>query len=373
GTLFYVYPYYWTYCISAEALLILWDLYHEKNWSARIQRILWTSLPLLIIALPWLIGAWQNRGDVLMAETLTRLGLIHTRWPKGPIHQLQAILAIAAIWWLARSKKDVAAAWPLLSFVGAALVVYNQAILTNAELEFSNHYSIISRISVQLAVVWLLMHLPTHYRWLQLSGVLAISALIILQTISWQNDVWNQFTTHAQSPNRSTDRAVMDALNALPTEQVIVTPLTFATDVAIYTPHYPFFSNATRLMPVANDELVMRARIMRQFFPGDKISPRMVVGTHHINLAVHKRIECRVFNLLPGRSVDCDSIKPEQFLSSLWQEFVTAQRFSGTELFSLLREKHVGYLLAENVPASLLSRLELVATIEPYKLYKLKV
>jgi hypothetical protein len=334
---------------------------------------MWTAVPLLLIGAPWLLQSWQMRGDLIVTETLERLGLIHIRWPKGPIHQLQALLAIAGVWWISKQQHRSQEVVPLLALLGAILVVFNQAIVTNTELEFSNHYSVATNLILKVSLVWMLAHLSWQNVWVQRGTIGALALWVLLQVSVGYQESWQHFYADARAyDERRIINDVSDALNALPREQVIVTPLGIAMYVPVYTTHYPFLSHMSRLMPVADDELIRRAALQRQLFPDDPISERVVVGTRHINLAVHRRIECRVLNLLPFRHHDCEAITPAQFLPSRWQDYSQAPPLSPEALRDELAARHVGYVLAESIPRDLEQWLEVIDAAGPYNVYQLR-
>ena len=260
---------------------------------------------------------------------------------------------------------------PLFVLLGATLVVFNQTILTNAELEFSNHYSIVTNLILRLTVVWLIYIVFYRQKLLGYALIATLTLLITAQTWSRMSEHWSDFTAQASAQeHRQTISKMIEVLEKLPAQQVVATPLSLATYLTIYTSHYPLLSDMSRLMPMADAELVTRTRMMRSLFPDDTLDERITFGTRHINLALHKQIECRMLNFVRLQKESCEDIQARQFLPiDPWSE--SQNPLPAEQLYEALTSRHVGYVLAAEVPDALESKLKLVDTIGTYRLYQL--
>ena len=143
ASLFYIYPYYWTYAVVLLGIFIVGEFIYKKSITRELVKqysLMFAGAFILII--PYLIEQYKSTKLASYRESLRRLGMLQTHFPSGIAIVVTAcfLLAIFLYLW----KKNIIPHSSLTLFVGslilAALVSVNQHIITGKNLEFSSHY-----------------------------------------------------------------------------------------------------------------------------------------------------------------------------------------------------------------------------------------
>ncbi|MDP3999625.1 MAG: hypothetical protein Q8P76_03490 [bacterium] len=145
GSLFYVYPYYWTFALALLAASDCWMF-----WQARkiIWKYLYKYLIIAGVASWYVIHLLQISQLAYYKESMVRIGALYSRWPAGLYTQAFLIASLIAFFVLRKyifPKLDMKAVTEgtldkIAMGLVAGLMVLNQQIITGMQLEFNSHY-----------------------------------------------------------------------------------------------------------------------------------------------------------------------------------------------------------------------------------------
>lgn len=373
GLMLYSYPYHWTYCLIMETLLTLADLRHTQTWRVRWHRLLTFLLPVALLAIPWIGMNLLMQGNIAYQQLLIRLGLQHSHLPTGPAWQIRIVLIGLLVLFVVHRTRQKDLQLPLLLPLLAGLFVFNQTLLTGSELEFSSHYSRLIQIplwtGLLVSLSLLLKKLPYAARSAAYGGL----CVVLLSTICVTRAEMQTFQTITPPlPIRQQHAAIIDALNALPGEQVILTDLAFSQDITLYTNHYPFFAPQTHMYLLPNEDIQKRAAAVRFLLPDEPLSPRMVFGASYANRALNERARCIVFGWIGKADVDRCAKTAEEYLPASWSAIRDGTTLNAQEIMDVLTQTNVRYILLRTVPPLLQPHLIPITTFENYQLYELR-
>ncbi len=180
GLLFYIYAYYWTFYLIFLLLLIAAYFFYNRELSYKIFSIIIGGL---ILATPYFYLNYLASKLPEYTETLTRLGLIYSRFPSGiriVSWSLLGLLAFGfAIW-----RKFIKLGTKTIFFISgilASIIAVNQHLITGRNIEFSSHYSMGAIFFLVFAVAYLWQKLRERHNNLKLlSAVLLIIVLAVV-------------------------------------------------------------------------------------------------------------------------------------------------------------------------------------------------
>ncbi len=139
GILFYVYPYYWTFYLIFFGILAAIYFCKSRELAFRIAAV---AAGGLVLAIPYFYFNYLSSQSLYYTETLTRLGMIYSRFPSGFRIVFWSALGILAFGWFLRRKIIT---WDektifFVSGILASVIAVNQHLLTGKNFEFSSHY-----------------------------------------------------------------------------------------------------------------------------------------------------------------------------------------------------------------------------------------
>jgi hypothetical protein len=367
------YPFHWTFCLAAEALLCIKHLMTEKNTASLIKRIAATTLPFIIAALPWTLMMLSIRGNTDYTETLERLGMLTRHLPSGL--PLQAILVVAGAFTLLMRRKvsasDKAIPNVLLILLLTGLIVLNQPLITGKEAEFSSHYRQIIVFPLWIALLWNMRILLLRLRYLTPVLIACAFLFLIVRTAQSMSIQWKTYETNRlHTSQRESMNDMMERMQMIEGEAVVLTDDDIGRNLTLYTHHYPFFVYETHMYLTDNETIWNRFSVQQALFPEHEYVPRAVLGSSYLNKALHERSVCTLRSII-GLSDELCDIDPAAYLPDRWEE-ARANPPSQETIINTLKDAHVSYLLMKNIPPALSAVAEPIDTFDGYTLARLR-
>ncbi len=258
GLLFYIYPYYWTFYVVFLAILAGIYFIYDRGLSLAMVKVISGGF---VIGIPYFINSYSFSQAPEYAETITRVGLIFSRFPSG-IWIISWAFVLAALFALALKRKlinfnDKTA----LLFIGgilAAVISSNSNIITGKNLEFSSHYRMLSVFffSFSFAYLWKL-YLERNFRYKKIAGMVLLSVALLL---SAQN-TYAYLKQHSvsASPGDQDYALLFNWLNKnMPKDSVIYANDTLSNLIPIYTSNNVFYSENANLFLAGDSEIITR-------------------------------------------------------------------------------------------------------------------
>ncbi len=291
GLLFYIYPYYWTWFIVFLVILIGTCWLRERRYALAC---LVTLAGVCIIGSGYGVLTYSASRSPEYVETMTRLGMIATRFPSGAVVLMITSISLGILLWLLRSRV-VACNRGTLFFIAAfltSMIVVNQHIITGKNFEFSNHYTMqtISMAIFAFGFVW--RHLAYKYR----HYALIIGAIVTVSfVVVGSGRLLQQATTLSpQMAYRQDYAPVFQWLREHASNDAVV----YANEdlsywIPVYTSQNVFFSHNAGLFLVSDTELENRF-LAQHFFDGIderliRDSERVLFGIRYVDQQGHVR------------------------------------------------------------------------------------
>lgn len=317
GVLFHIYTYYWTYAVVVLGLYFFMMLLH-KNWQI-VRQVAIAFFIGGMIAIPYVIQLWTVMHLPTYAETVQRLGMLHTHFPSGIlIVVLGALYGVCALIYRVATRK-IEEPHPIFIAVSAlclaAPLVTNQHIITGGNLEFSSHYRTIAIFATCFGFAYLFARIRDHFSaslrvrnaMITLIGMLiGVSFLIGLETAYAQSRLtdtelsWQRYNTLFVWLNKKTEK-----------DTVVFADDELSTFIPAYTHNNVFFAHEATLHFMSNAEVWNRFLIASYFEP--EITEkyifryeRSIWGTYYINNFQHGEQENTFRSMigLPLRTLD---------------------------------------------------------------------
>ena len=264
GLLFYIYPYYWTFYVIFLVVLVGIYFIHNRELSFAMAKILVGGS---VLAIPYFLSSYFISRTPEYGETMTRIGLIYSRFPSGIWVIFWAFVSLVLFMFALRSKLikiDNLA----LFFIGgilATVISVNQHLITGRNLEFSSHYRMLSVFffSFSLAYLWRAYLELNHRHKKMVSSVLVVMALFtVVQNIG---AYLNTYSVAASSEDQEY-ALLFDWLNKnTPKDSVVYANNTLSDLIPIYTPNNVFYSGNANLFLMSDQEVLDRF-ILNNFF-----------------------------------------------------------------------------------------------------------
>ncbi len=363
------YPFHWTYCAVAEAVLFVSRWKDDRSMTIRWKRGCAAALPFLLLALPGLIRMLTLGHDPAYAEMLSRLGLIDRHLPVGPLLLVQLLILLGLLrWFLRRSEEDDARSMLSLLLIAGVLVLC-QPVITGKEAEFGNHYGRILAFPLLLGGIFLLRSVAKRWKIIGIALAMMLTIWLSMTTISTSLREWKQFDASKPSLEKREElKTLIMILNSLPREQVILTLPPFAPLLTTYTSHYPFTAYEAYMYMAPDSEIVERARLQNLLTPSSPLSLRAVMGTRYDNRMLYERTLCRLRNLLLLYGQNCAAIKTDLAEAP---SLTFAHPPTSAAILKELQEKHVSFVLLPKAPALIRRFLVPINQVGDWTLFQL--
>lgn len=300
GVLFYIYPYYWTWFVVF--LLVLSGLY--LFWERRHAIVC-----LIILASSCVLGSGYAVLTFIASrspeytETMTRLGMITTRFPSGAMVLIITGIGLAILFLLIRHHLIVCNRNTLFFIAAflASIIVVNQHIVTGKNFEFSNHYTMQTVTVAIFASGFVLRHLMYKWRrYILVAGVILVTGFVIF---SCGKIFVASTAVSANMVYRQDYAEIFQWLNAHAADDSVV----YANDdlsywIPVYTSKNVFFSRNAGFFLVSDAELEKRF-LAQHFF--DNIDEKLIreqeralVGVRYVDQIGHVRQQNKLRRLL---------------------------------------------------------------------------
>lgn len=283
GVLFYIYPYYWTWMVLFMALMVagLWFVDRQKTFR-------WIGALMIgcIIGSGSLIMSLQASRLSEYSETMTRLGMITTRFPSGFEVVLVSGLGLLASAWLLYRRRIAQDRTMLFWIVALAtsIVAVNQHLITGKNFEFSSHYDT-QAVSIAVLLAFFLLRL---YPWRRL----IYAWVLVIALVNVWNSFYGLFSVSETTAYRQEYAPVFAWLNHnAPADSVVYANSDLSYWIPVYTPHNVFSSRNAGFFLVSDAELERRFLAQHYFDPVDYglvlEQERALVGVRYIDQRGH--------------------------------------------------------------------------------------
>lgn len=322
GLLFSIYPYYWTFYVVVFAVFIILSIllcYKEVPYKKYLLIISGG----LIVGIPYFISLWQSSNLSSYTESLTRLGLIHTRFPSG-IDSVLVASIVAIIFIIFYFRKIVTINHQsvfLFSGVLSAAIVVNQHLITGKNVEFSSHYMLGTMFWCGFVSLYLLTQWLGKQSQIINKVVLTISAVIVsIMALYGAIGIINQQLVYRQAEDYVQNYApIFDWLNKnAEIDQVVYTNEDLSAYIPIYTAQNIYFSGGSILSFMTDIEVHNRFIINRYFdnFTDDYVryNQRQIFGGYYVNEFGHNKSKNKLRKLFGMKQVPYTMVPDEAVL-----------------------------------------------------------
>ena len=350
GSLFYIYPFYWTYYVVMMGLAVpaCFILIRESKAYQMLGLILAGSLTL---GIPYFIEGYQTSKIPFYHEALQRIGVIETHFPSGIfiVSIVTATLALGLWCWYKRIIPRTPATVFIACTVATGAVVVNQAVITGMNFFFTGHYT---QFVLFMCVFALGLCLPAlvntytslHYR----HAARWILALVLIGITVWNAvpQVVHLATPQARDVAAERYGPILRWLNAnTKTDEVVYADNLLSHYIPAYTHNNVFFSTSAQQAFISNKEV--QERFVRwHYFDG--LTRESVIageadvfGAYYLGRWQHAMTTNRLRPLL-GMPLDVVDRYPESAIESLIEQERLLQKQSFS---SAIRGYEVRYLV----------------------------
>jgi len=272
GFLFYVYPYYWTFYLIFFVVFITLNFinskyFHNSNYGSK--QIIKIIVGGFILATPYFYLNYLALKLPEYTETLTRLGLIYSRFPSGIRIALWSLLGLLtfgfAIW-----RKFIKLGIKTIFFISgilASVIAVNQHLITGRNIEFSSHYSMGAIFFLVFAVAYLWSKRgSTLIQDQRLSAILLL--IIVLAVVASSLDGYSKraFAINEKNIYIQNYAAIFEWLNKnTAKDSVVYANPDLSGLVPVYTANNVYFVREANLFLVSDAEVLDRF-ILNNFF-----------------------------------------------------------------------------------------------------------
>lgn len=266
GFLFYIYPYYWTFYLIFFGILFAAYFFNNRALSYKILSIAGGGL---ILAIPYFYFNYLASQLPYYTETLTRLGMIYSRFPSGLRIMLWSFIGLAAFGWFLwrRIIKLNEQTVFFISGIVSSIIAVNQHLLTGKNLEFSSHYDTGAIFFVAFALAYLISQYDAStanklfYLKLILTIIISVVAVNGLRGYSKQIFASNKEGVYIQNY-----APIFEWLNKnTPKDSVVYTNPSLSRLIPVYTANNVFYVTGANLFYISDSEVLDRF-ILNNFF-----------------------------------------------------------------------------------------------------------
>ncbi len=380
GFLFYVYPYFWTFFLTFQCLLIAYT-FLKKYWDKFRDLCLVTVLGLFLGSF-YFYQVWQSSRLEFFTESISRLGLLKTHFPSGLNILLPAgiVLCCYLVYFFKIRKLTNVDVFLNLGIITAVINV-NQHVITGLNQFFSSHYKQIAYYFIFLALINLLFKLKfitkVSQTYVFKSTLVLVVILLFIGQVkeesSFDYDQELEIQNHAKVYNWLNDNTVKD--------EVVMTNYDLDKSIPSYTHNNVLYNSAGYLYVMSTQEVLDRFTVQyfwmedfnREFI---KRKLRNIYGLQNIAQGGHYSQRNKVYRLMGLEEFDIESIYyPEEQIEEVISYL--ASKDENYWLDSLIKY-HVDYLIIDqteranwHIDLSEYQQLELIDEIGQIQIYKL--
>ena len=181
GSLFYIYPYYWTSLLVVYGLCLLIKTIENKDLRETSKNFLVLFLTVLAVTTPYLINLHKALLSSFYNESALRLGMISTHWPGCFVKVGLAI--ITGLIFIYIDKRKIKSEVINYSYILlASVIILNwQNIITGKYLQFSSHYNLVSFLLILIVLAVMITNLKNYeLKFSDKKSIWQISAILLL-------------------------------------------------------------------------------------------------------------------------------------------------------------------------------------------------
>lgn len=350
GLLFYIYPYYWTYYVVLIVLLMLKD--RRMGWVLGIAGVI--SIPY------WYLTYLASRAPEY-AESLSRIGLISSRFPSGINVIMWSLPVLLALLWGVRTKRISLEphAWLCGVALVSSMIVVNQHLITGKNMEFSSHYIVGAIMIAFFAIAYIVRNVKKSW--------IAIVGLFFVVRGIWIFAEQGIFVTRdSQVYPAGPVIAWIDAHVAR--DQVVFADDDLADLIPAYTSANVWYARGANIFFISDAEVIDRMLINHYFDVIDRTwvidHERSLFGVRYVDRYGHDVQENKLRRLL-GMTEKPIVPLPESAIASVLQR---SEQIHRTSFEQNLKRYHVDFLILTS-PKVLPGNLE--AVIGDYQIHRL--
>jgi len=292
GLLFYIYPYYWSFYLIFFGIFILFNFINSKyfhNCNYESKEIIKTVIGGLVLAIPYFYLNYLASRLPYYIETLTRLGMIYSRFPSGfriIFWSALGLIAFGGFLWRKIIKWDVKTIF-FVSGISASIIAVNQHFITGRNLEFSSHYNMAAIFFVVLAAAYLFSTVKNQ------KFSIAIAIIIAVVVINGLYDYSKiVFAIDENVVYRQNYAPIFDWLNKnTEKDSVVYANTDLSRLIPVYTANNVFYVREANLFFISDSEVLDRFIINNFFsaFSRDFITKnvRSIYGVRYIDAYGH--------------------------------------------------------------------------------------
>ncbi len=352
GLLFYIYPYYWTFYLIFLVLLTAIYFFNNRVLSYKILSIAGGGL---VLAIPYFYLNYLSSKLPYYTETLTRLGMIYTRFPSGVRIFFWSALILAVFGWFLRRKIINWNTKTQFFIVGilASMIAVNQHLITGRNIEFSSHYDMGAMFFIVFVLAYLIsqynanlqMHASDTNRFLYLKLILIIIVLTVVVNglCGYSNQVLAAREGAVYIQNYA---PVFEWLNKnTPKDSVVYANHGLSRLIPVYTANNVFFVRDANLFYISDSE-VLDKFILNNFFEKFNDSfitenVRQVYGVRYVDAYGHAVQGNKLRGLL-GLKLESEVYFPNEAI----QRVVTrAEELQKGDFIKEIKKYRVDYLI----------------------------
>lgn len=311
GSLFYLYPYFWTFWVAGLGVFLIGG--YVTKIPIRARGVLGVSLAGCVLGAQYIWTTLQAGHRIDYMQTVERIGLVHTHFPSGFLIVGLGLLTLG-VTGLALKKRFIrgnATTLLLVSLSIAAIVAVNQHLVTGQNIEFSSHYQLPSVYVFTLTGAYLLSQRAR----MRVRRVRGVSVLVLIVVALYAVHGAYQFVTLSldSTPEDAAIQAYTPIFNWLSAhtqrDSVVFANELVSQYIPVYTSNNVYDSGYGILFFLSNGEAEQRFIINHYWstFTPAYIAEheRSIFGAGYLDAYAHQTSEntVRTFLRLPPRSV----------------------------------------------------------------------
>jgi len=350
GLLFYIYAYYWTFYLIFFLIFIAFDFasfkyFHNSNYGSK--QIIKIIVGGLILAIPYFYINYLSSQLPYYTETLTRLGMIYTRFPSGFRIIFWSAIGLAAFCWFLWKKiinLDIKSLF-FISGILASVIAVNQHLITGKNFEFSSHYSMGAMFFLVFAAAYLWQKLrerQNNLKLLSASLTVVFIFIIFLGAFSYLK----VFALNEESIYIQNYAAVFEWLNKnTPKDSVVYTNPDLSGLIPVYTANNVYYAREANLFFISDNEVLDRF-VLNNFFEDfnkDFIieNVRSIYGVRFIDVYGHT-VQGNKLRRLLGVKPEQEIYLPEEAIEKVISR---AKELQSGDFIKELKQFRIDYLI----------------------------
>ncbi|MDP3963536.1 MAG: hypothetical protein Q8Q39_03500 [bacterium] len=380
GSLFYVYPYGWTFFTIVLCLLMAASI--VRIFPMRPKAILMVLVGGCLLGSFYFLTIFKAAGLPEYGQSLTRLGLIDTHFPSG-IRIVVPAITLLAVYGFALWKRwmpwNAATAFVVSGFFGLVIAV-NQHIITGKNLEFSSHYIDTSRIWTMIGAAYFFAAWEARVRSVRTFRIIAVVVMIAIfmpmaRNIMRQTVSGVSGTVHLQRYSQ-----VLDTLK----DRVMPDQVVFAGDelsllIPMYTSANIYYDRHANLFFISDHEVEERFLAQHYFDNIDekflKMYERSIWGVRYIDQAGHIRQRNKLFSLFGLEPLPVPDVPQEEIDRML----ARSAGVKAVDFGDAVKQYRADWLVWDTVRdphwqgIEAMPFLELATTVGDFRIYRVKL